>query len=77
MWHVYKYNLLSLLEAIQIMGFILHPTQMAATESGQEGRRLERKHMKLYRQDLKGKDRQKRIVQKTAGFFIISSFKAR
>lgn len=57
MWHVYKYNLLSLLEAIQIMGFILHPTQMAATESGQEGRRLERKHMKLYRQDLKGKDR--------------------
>lgn len=56
-WHVYKYNLLSLLAAIQIMGFILHPTQMAVTESGQEGRRSERKHMKLYWQDLKGKDR--------------------
>lgn len=56
-WHVYKYNLLSLLAAIQIMGFILHPTQMAVTESGQEGRRSERKHMKLYWQDLKGTER--------------------
>lgn len=56
-WHVHKYNLLSLLAAIQIMGFILPPTQMAVTESGQEGRWSERKHMKLYRQDLKGKDR--------------------
>lgn len=44
MWYVYKYNPLSLLAAIQIMGFILHPTQMAVTESGQEGRRSERKH---------------------------------
>jgi len=57
MWHVYKYNLLSLLAVVQIMGFILHPTQMAVTELGREGTRLERKHMKLYRQDLKGKYR--------------------
>lgn len=55
LWHVYKYNLLSLLAVVQIMGFILHPTQMVVTELGQEGTRLERKHMKLHRQDLKGK----------------------